>query len=426
MYLLTEFVRLLEQRGYIFPNNPHAVTESLRHTQGDVLDKLNQRAQIIDRDRAVYNLLHTRNQYLQMVLRVMLVVWFGLGFFTTYGLMQHTHLNFFWILVAILGMNTLMLLVWLWWTLIGKPRKSFFLPLLFPKQNNLVAQTWVQLYVEQAASPHFIWRKNVYNHQFALCGLLGMLAATLLLFTVRQYSFNWESTLLSNQSFANSVQVLAWLPEKLGFAVPQTTAIIAGRNVHDTMNAASWASLLLGCMVCYGLLPRLAAWLFCWLKCRQYPAELNIKLPYYQNIIQNWQRKIVDSDHDYRPDVAIEPVVYAAPNEDSEYWAVLLDTPCDDARWFEHLLGQDWLDCGVLASREQQNNFIEKISKNSVQLLVGVRAYRVPDRGQIRILAKLANHAQHGIIIKLLSPHDAEILAQWYEVLQQNDWVWVV
>lgn len=425
MYLLTEFVRLLEQRGHIFPNDPQAATESLRHTQGDVTDKLHQRAQIIDRDHTLRNLLHTHKQRLHILLRVALVAWFVFGFITTYGLMQHAQLNFFLILLGVLGMNTLMLLIWLVFTLIGKPTKSPFSPILFHRQNNLITQTWAQLYVEQAALPYSIWRKSLYTHQLALCALLGMFTATLFLFTVRQYSFNWESTLLSNHAFVNSVQILSWLPEKLGFAVPQTDAIVAGRNTHDTAHAASWASLLLGSIICYGIVPRGLAWLFCWLKIRHHVAELNIKLPYYQNIIQNWQRKIIDSDHDYRPDPVAPPVVYATPNSGSEYWAVLLDAPHDNPQWFAHLLGQDWLDCGVVASREQLTELIEKLPQQPTQLLVGVRAHRAPDRGQIRALSKLANHAQHGLIVKLLSPHDAEILAQWHDVLRQNNWAWV-
>lgn len=425
MYLLTEFVRLLEQRGHVFPNDPHAASESLRHTQGDVVSKLHQRAQIIDRDHTLRNLLHTHQQRLQMLLRLAGVGWFVFGFLTTYGLMQRTQLNFFLILLGVLGMNTLMLLIWLWFTLLGKQRKLPFSSIWLPRQNNLLTQTWVQLYVEQAALPHFRWRQGLYTHQLALSALLGMFVATLFMFTVRQYSFNWESTLLSNQAFVNSVQVLSWLPEKLGFAVPHSSEIVAGRNVNDTVNAASWASLLLGSMLCYGLLPRGLAWLFCWLKQRQSIAELNIKLPYYQNIIQSWQRKIIDSDDDYRPDPVAAPVVYAATDAQSEYWAVLLDAPHDNPRWFAHLLGQDWLDCGVVASREQQADLIEKLSQHSVQLLVGVRAYRAPDRGQIRALGKLASHAQHGVIVQLLSPDDAEILAQWHDVLRQNAWAWV-
>lgn len=425
MYLLTEFVRLLEQRGHIFPNDPHAATENLRHVSGSNEDKLHQRAQIIDRDHTLRNVLHAHKQRLHILLRLTLGIWFVLGFIATYGLMRHTQLNFFLILLGALGTNTLMLLIWLILTVSNRPRKSLFSPILFHRQNNLVTQTWTQLYAEQATLPHTIWRRSFYSHQLALCALLGMFTATLFLFTVRQYSFNWESTLLSNQAFVNSVQILSWLPEKLGFAVPQTDAIVAGRNVHDTQNAANWASLLLGSMVCYGLVPRGLACLFCWLKSRRCVATLNLKLPYYQNIIQNWQRKIIDSDHDYHPDPTIPPVVYATPNSGSAYWAVLLDAPHDNPHWFAHLLGQDWLDCGVLASREQYTDFIEKLSQQPTQLLVGVRAHRAPDRGQIRALGKLASHAQHGIIIKLLLPNDSEILAQWHDILRQNAWAWV-
>lgn len=425
MYLLTEFVRLLEQRGHIFPNDPHAATESLRHTQGDITQKLHQRAQIIDRDHILRQTLQHHQQRWQIVARVALVAWFAFGFASTYALMKHTQLNFFLILLGVLGMNTVMLLIWLANTVLGKPRKPHFISLIFNRQNTPYHAALAQLYGEYAMQPRNIWRRNAYSHQLALSALGGMFLAALFLLTVRQYSFNWESTLLSSQTFAQTVNALAWLPEKIGFATPHADAIAAGRNSHDTAHAASWGSLLLGSMICYGIVPRLLAWGFCaW----QRPAlELDVQLAYYQNIIQKWQRKITDSDHDYRPDpIVAAPIVTAAPpSSQCEYWAVLLDAPHDNPNWYAHLLGQDWRDCGVIADRDEIAAFHEKLSQQATQLLVGVRAHRAPDRGQIRTLVKLAQNAQQGLIVKLLSPHDAVILAQWHEILRQNGWAWV-
>lgn len=426
MYLLTELVRLLEQRGHIFPNDPQAATESLRHTQGDHIHKLHQRAQIIDRDHNLRHALHNHQHRLQMALRVATVLWFVLGFVSTYGLMKHTQLNFFLILLGVLGMNTVMLLFWLVSTVLRKPRQMHVSPLMFGRTHDNLQQAFAQLYSEQAMRPHAIWRRSAYSHQLALSALVGMFVAALFLLTVRQYSFIWESTLLSSQTFANSVAILSWLPEKIGFATPHSDAILAGRNSHDITHAATWGGLLLGSIICYGIVPRLCAWGFCWWQAKHNPAQLNIQQPYYQNIIQKWQRKITDSDHDYQPDPIAPPVVVAAPSgSESEYWAVLLDTPHSDINWYANLLGQDWRDCGVLADRDEIATFNEKLSQQATQLLIGVRAHRAPDRGQIRILSKFASHAQHGIIVKLLPPHDAEMLAQWHEILQKNGWAWI-
>lgn len=426
MYLLTELVRLLEQRGHIFPNDPHAATESLRHIQGDTLHKLHQRAQIIDRDHHLRHTLQNHQQRLHWLLRIALLIWFVFGFISTYGLMKHTQLNFFLILLGVLGMNSVMLLLWLCSLLWRKPRKPPFLPMLFPRQNDGVGQALVQLYAEQATQKRHLWRKNAYAHQLALSALGGMFTAALFLLTVRQYSFNWESTLLNSQHFLNSVNALSWLPEKIGFATPHADAVAAGRNSHDTTHAASWGSLLLGSIVCYGILPRLLAWGFCAWQCQRHRIELNVQQPYYQNIIQKWQRKITDSDHDYQPDPIAAPIVLAAPpSSHSAYWAVLLDAPHDNPDWYKHLLGQDWRDCGVIADREEIANLLQQLQQQPTQLLIGVRAHRAPDRGQIRTLGKLASHAQHGIVVKLLPPHDVALLAQWHDILRQNEWAWV-
>lgn len=87
-----------------------------------------------------------------------------------------------------------------------------------------------------------------------------MFAAALLLLTVRQYSFNWESTLLDGSSFARAVSLLGWLPAQLGLSVPDADAVFANRNRADAVHAARWGALLLGSIACYGIVPRVLAW----------------------------------------------------------------------------------------------------------------------------------------------------------------------
>ena len=73
-----------------------------------------------------------------------------------------------------------------------------------------------------------------------------MLVSVLLLLLVRQYTFNWESTLLSNTALVKTVEALSWLPERLGFPVPDSQAVIAGRLNNHIEDARAWAGLLIG------------------------------------------------------------------------------------------------------------------------------------------------------------------------------------
>lgn len=431
MPLLTELVRLLEQRGHIFATDPQAVTDSLRHTEAEAADKLMRRARIIDRDRRLADRITRQQRHMQLLGSAAVSAWFVCGFIATYGLMRQSSLNFFLILAGILGINTLMLLLWLVAAISGKPLKNPLPALIWTREQDTVGQALMQLTLERTNRPAALWRRYAFSHRLAFSGLAGMFAAALLLLLVRQYSFNWESTLLGNETFATAVSVLSLLPQIFGFPVPDAEAVAAARNAHHTAHAAGWGGLLLGSILCYGLLPRLTAWLFCLWRSRRHRETLDLQLPYYQNILQQWQRRVVDSADDYRADSVspAAPVTLAA--EGSAHWAVLLDAPYADADWFKHLLGQEWRNWGVAAGRDDTARLIQELQGQNVQLLVGVRAQQSPDRGSVRQLARLSEAATGGLLVQLLndtghdSEHSRERLAQWQTLLNEHGWAWL-
>lgn len=424
-YQLTEVVRLLEQRGHLFPSDPAAVTAQLRQTDGELLDKLHRRAELIDRDHAIKDRLASHHRRVQAVFYAALLLWAVLGFVATYGLMQQSAVNFFVLLMGVLGMNTLMLLIWCVNIFLHRPMFTLLPNSLWWAQNDVVQQSIWQLDSEPHHAPHALWRKSVKLHQLALTGLSGMFAAALLLLLVRQYRFTWESTLLSHETFVQWVGILSWLPEKLGFDVPSTAAILASRNQLDTQHAAAWGSLLLGSLLCYGVLPRLVAWTMSVWQMRRYPVQFNFNSPYYQNIIQKWQRRIVDSDADYRPDaVRVAPAV--ALKQDGTHWAVALEMMPPNPQWFQSALGQEWLDKGVLASRDDWADLNTQIAQHNVQLLIAIRATQMPDRGVVRRLANLPVP----IILCFwvndnAAPNWQEALNQWHDVATQYGWTWL-
>lgn len=425
MYLLTELVRVLEQRGYSFAHNADALTQWLTQADGDVYAKLHRRAALLDSDKQLAQRLHAYQHRLHALLMLASVIWFAIGFTATYGLMQHSSLNFFLLLVAILGINSVMLLVWLLSLVWHK--NTVWLPLntVFSGSRDSVMQAITQLYVQMAQQPNARWRRGCMTHRLALCGLLGMFVCALLLLTVREYQFTLESTLLNSQHFAKIVAILAWLPQQFGFATPHIATSVFP---HE---AALWGSLLLGSIVGYGCVPRALAWAFCAWQCRRVMPQLDLSLPYYQNIVQKWQQCVIDDDADYWTDVPQSPKI--ALNVAGAYWAVLLENAAQDD-WFMGALGQDWVNKGSVAERAAMAVLLDELAHQPVQLLVGVRVHRVPDRGMVRQLAKLNAAAQAGIVVRLLLPSDDsafsgslnDLTAQWYEVLRCNAWAWIV
>ena len=428
-YHHTELIRLLEQRHHPFPSDPASITEILRQADGTPEAKLHRRAQLIDRDQHIAQRLAQHQQRLRFARRVACAAWFIIGLLGTYQLMQQSSLNFMLILVGILGGNSLMLIIWLI-SLTQKYRAPTSIPLwLTGSLKDPIHQALLEHDAQTAAQPPFRWIRSRISHQIALCGLLGMFTASLMLLTVRQYQFNWQSTLLTDQHFAQIIHALAWLPAQLGIPTPSPSIIATDRNHYHSEHAAQWGILLLASILCYGIIPRLIAWLICWQHSRRYRPTLNLAQPYYQNIIQQWQRQIIDDASDYQPDrPAIAPAKIPL-NSTGEHWAILLEAPNAPDNWHSHILGQDWANKGSINERAELARLINELAAQPVQLLIGIRAQQTPDRGIIRQIAQLAQAAQHNIIIQLLpsnpqspTPAEQERRALWHKALQENGW----
>ena len=428
-YHHTELIRLLEQRNHIFPSDPASITEILRQADGTPEAKLHRRAQLIDRDQNIAQRLAQHQQRLRFARRVACAAWFIIGLLGTYQLMQQSSLNFMLILVGILGGNSLMLIIWLI-SLTQKYRAPTSIPLwLTGSLKDPIHQALLEHDAQTAAQPPFRWIRSRISHQIALCGLLGMFTASLMLLTVRQYQFNWQSTLLTDQHFAQIIHALAWLPARLGFATPTPDIIAAARNHYHSEHAAQWGILLLASILCYGIIPRLIAWLICWQHCRRHALALNLALPYYQNIIQKWQQQIIDDDSDYQPDRPIIAPSKIPLNHTGAHWAILLEAPDAPDNWYSHILGQDWTNKGSIVERAQLADLITELAAQPVQLLIGIRAQQTPDRGIVRQISKLAQATQHNIIIQLLpsnpssqTPAEQERRTQWQQVLHEHGW----
>ncbi|WP_338809090.1 DUF2868 domain-containing protein [Neisseria leonii] len=398
-YRLTELVRLLESHGYLFDSDPALITAHLRNAAAADTEKLVRRARMLDRDGRLAAALARVESSSRRLTGLLTLLWFVLGGAAGFGLMQQSGLNFFVLLTGVLGMNSLMFVLWLLFAAAG--RKTA-MPLLDPawlvRGRDAVGQAVARLYGEMWQRPQARWQAGALGHRFWLASLGGMLGAVLLLLSVRQYTFTWESTLFSDGHFAALVSLLGWLPAKLGFPVPDAAAVAASRQVADAVSAVQWGGLLVGSMVCYGLLPRAAAWLFC--RMRVSADVLPVSLPYYRRIIETWQRQVVDADSVREKRPAVQPKAVPAG---AQRWAVVLDVPWPDAGWWRYVLGEEWLDQGVAAGRGDTAALKAALAQTPVQLLIGVRLRSVPDRGILRRITELADAAQGGAVVQLLA-----------------------
>ncbi|WP_201595267.1 DUF2868 domain-containing protein [Psychrobacter vallis] len=412
---LTELVRTLETQHHVFATDPLLITEKLQGEDGKPMQKLQRRASRIDSNGAMAQVLGKIEGRIKGIMVVMSVVWCLSGFLGLFTLLQTNVVNFFYVLVCLLGFHTIMLVGWLLLTLVnrGKPSSNWFASFVSPsyliRGKDDVTKAAVDLYERQLQHSGMRWYLGKFSHQLWLATLTGMLLAIIFLLVVRQYSFSWESTLLSDQALITLTQILGWLPSMVGFDVPDNASIVQSRLVTEAMSlsvARQWAGLLVGSLLLYGIVPRAIAWMFCALMFRRKKMRLDIKQPYYQKILNFWQRHVVDAD-DFKQ--APAPIAPKATVSAGKKLVALLEYPSAQDNWWQSGVGDDLHDnsdienFGIIDDREDMARLKTYLDHNPVQVLLGIHSKALPDRGTLRKLDQIASHAKDGLIVQLLN-----------------------
>ncbi len=415
---LTELVRTLETQQHVFATDPLLITEKLQGEDGKPIQKLQRRASRIDSNGALTRVLGKIDGRIKGIMVVMSVVWCLSGFLGLFTLLQTNVVNFFYVLVCLLGFHTIMLLGWLVMSLINQGKQSsnwfanFVSPSYLIRGKDDVTKAAVDLYERQLQHSGMRWYLGRFSHQLWLATLTGMLLAIIFLLIVRQYSFSWESTLLSDQALITLTQVLGWLPSMVGFDVPDSTAIVQSRLVTDAMPltvARQWAGLLVGSLLMYGIVPRAIAWAFCALMFRRKKMRLDIKQPYYQKILNFWQRQVVDAD-DFNEVPA--PIAPKAAVSAGKKLVALLEYPAEQDNWWlegldANINNSEIENFGIVDDRDDMARLKTYLDNHPVQVLLGIHHKALPDRGTLRKLDQIAAHAKDGLIVQLLSESSA-------------------
>ena len=100
---LTELVRTLETQQHVFATDPLLITEKLQGEDGKPIQKLHRRASRIDSNGALAQVLGKIDGRIKGIMIVMSVVWCVSGFLGLFTLLQANVVNFFYVLVCLLG-----------------------------------------------------------------------------------------------------------------------------------------------------------------------------------------------------------------------------------------------------------------------------------------------------------------------------------
>ncbi|MDX1606328.1 MAG: DUF2868 domain-containing protein, partial [Candidatus Competibacterales bacterium] len=253
------------------------------------------------------------------------------------------------------------------------------------------------------------WLLSAISHGLWLAYLGGVLGMTLVLLSVRQYEFVWETTILSAASYHELTRILGWMPGMLGFPTPDASQIDASRwpdGVVAGVADRAWPGLVLGCLVVYGLLPRLLLLPACLLlyrhACRRW--RLDTGLPGYarlQDALQPLTRSlgVVDPEHSDEPGVAGDeatPSVFGPP--------ALLGLEIDPPAEWPPPLELHWQDLGFAEDRASRERILARLAALEPapeRVVVVCSLAMTPDRGCGRFLNDLATTAERPLLVLL-------------------------
>ncbi|MFD4836415.1 DUF2868 domain-containing protein [Achromobacter sp. NPDC058515] len=313
--------------------------------------------------------------------------------------------NVLWALGALLGLHALTFLLWLASFLL-RPAAVTGLGRLWlwatrklarGPDGALVPQAFLNLLARAGA---LRWLFGSISHLLWLTALCAALAALLAVLSTASYRFIWATTLLAPDTFVRLTQAIGWLPAHLGFPMPDAATIRAsdGAQTLPADAQVQWSLWLIGVVVVYGILPRLAAGALCVAATLRALRGLRIdpSLAGFSTLRDRLEPPALSTGIDRPVDPLHEPRVHAPSLDGLGGQPVLLglELPADLA-WPPADLPAGIQQAGNLDTREERNRVLDALAQAAAsRLLVACDARQTPDRGTLSLIAELSAHAR--------------------------------
>lgn len=322
---------------------------------------------------------------------------------------QDATVNIGWALAVLLGLQLLMLLLWVVFTLYrprggggalgraalaaahGLGRRLSRRPdaaVVLSAGVGLLRQGGLGRWIASALT-HGLWAS------FCLGALLGSLFAL----SVRQYEFVWGTTLLTEESFVAMVGLLGVPAQWLGWPVPDEQVVRASRiGLEGGVGRELWSGLLLASLLFYGLLPRTLLGALSLLLVRRAARKLRLdtSLPGYARLSERLSPRarsigVLDprpaelQGPDRAPRGRPAPVT-------GDVLLIGLELERGIRDWPPRVAGVEWIPLGRADDRSQRRDVLAALRARAEPpgvVLVVCSLARTPDRGAERFFASL-------------------------------------
>jgi hypothetical protein len=444
--LLIEQLRYIETTQKFICSDEEMQSDLSGHHDFD--DHLWQRAQcLVDRYKLSPLVGHAaRLSYYARTLALMVAALLGvLGIL--YAVSDSQTINIYWLLLVLLGFNFISMSLWL--TGIALNVKGLTSGVLARLASWLPGQLSGKLVVHyksksrdggMAADRAWLacnfsgvvgkWQFSKITHQLWLIYLLTGLAFLVLLLMVRQFDFNWGTTLLPDTAFIKLTEILSTPLEAIGVNTPTADQVyetqIGVVQILTAEHRYSWAQFLLGTLLCFGIAPRLLLLVWSTLMCRRARCRFSLDyyLPYYVRLRQQLMPlashgQIIDADTS-PPVVTDTPTLTPEPRslpQETQWVAVELSTGLN---WPPETVAAD-KNLGQIDGRVSLSRVLQHLQHQPASVIaVAVAAARPPDRGVQRIISSLMSASEQRWLVLLQSHQDERItenrLTAWYRL----------
>lgn len=244
------------------------------------------------------------------------------------------------------------------------------------------------------------WVLSGISHGLWTGALLSLLLTLLAELSTRRYSFNWETTLLSADTFVHLTALIGWLPAQFGFAMPSEEIVRASNGLQTLPVTAQalWSSWLIGAVVMYGLAPRALGLIVSLILAKKNIAALTLdeSLPAYADLrgrLRPASEKMgIDAPDKHEFALRRLTASFVGDIHDRPLVAGIELAP--ETPWPPETLGDAIGDLGTIDTHLQRSALLDLLQQRPAgKLLLVCDGRQTPDRGAIALATELARFA---------------------------------